>query len=325
MDPNYSEYHNERGSVYLQMGRFDEAIADYRKAIEVSPPYPEAWTNLGQCYRRMGRFPDAAEAYSRALDLDPHFRLALVGRADSFVRLERWSPALADYDTLLAINPKQPLVLANRAAVLGQLGQLEKAVTDLSSALGLAPQEAVLYQNRASAWANWAHREGRRGSPFLPPVTADAAPIRSKKSSPRTVRPHRHPTVETTRGGAPRWRTRLRSRVDCPHRFLNHAAVLCQCPGVAESGILLLRRQRLEHGLNFGDLGNVGMLQLHPDTIGTCRKDQGHRIDCPLMDLDLHFFLLLESVLLFQERFEVNRRMSCGICYRPRSPERDLT
>jgi Flp pilus assembly protein TadD len=32
MDPNYSEYYNERGNVYMEMERFDEAEWDYLRA-----------------------------------------------------------------------------------------------------------------------------------------------------------------------------------------------------------------------------------------------------------------------------------------------------
>ena len=71
MDPNYSEYYNERGNVYLSMGAYKEAVQDYLAAIDLSAPYQEVWTNLGQCYRQMGRLEEAIQAYSRALDLDP--------------------------------------------------------------------------------------------------------------------------------------------------------------------------------------------------------------------------------------------------------------
>lgn len=151
IDPDYAEYCNERGNMYLQMGRFDEAIADYRRAIEASPPYPEVWTNLGQCYRKTNDLEKAAEAYERALDLDPHVRRALAGHADVCVRTQRWDRALADYDALLSGDPDQPMVLANRAFVLGQLGRFEEAVDDLTRATRLAPNEAFLYEHRAAA------------------------------------------------------------------------------------------------------------------------------------------------------------------------------
>jgi tetratricopeptide (TPR) repeat protein len=38
MDPNYSEYYNERGSAYLKLGRLDKALEDFLEAVELSPP-----------------------------------------------------------------------------------------------------------------------------------------------------------------------------------------------------------------------------------------------------------------------------------------------
>lgn len=151
MDPNYSEYLNERGAIHFKMGHLAEAERDYRQAIELSPPYAEVWTNLGQCYRTMEHMEDAIEAYSQALDLDPDVTLALVGRADAYESLEMPSEALADYNRALMLTPDQPDVLANRAVIRYTLGDVAGARDDLNAAIKLAPQEAVFYQNRATA------------------------------------------------------------------------------------------------------------------------------------------------------------------------------
>jgi len=151
VDPNYSEYYNDRGSVYLKMGMFEAAERDYRQAIELSPPYPEVWTNLGQCYRAMGRMDEAIHAYTRALDLSPDAMLATVGRAEAQAALDRPKLALADYTRALSIEPDQPLVLAGRAVLHYEAGRLREALEDLDAALELAPDVAELYQNRAVA------------------------------------------------------------------------------------------------------------------------------------------------------------------------------
>jgi tetratricopeptide (TPR) repeat protein len=151
MDPNYSEYHNERGNVYLAMGRFDDAIRDYRDAIRLSAPFPEVWTNLGQCYRQMGRLEDAAAAYTRALDLDPSVELARVGRAQVFAGLDQTGRARRDYELTLAANPAQPLVLANLAALLYREGKVDHALARLDQAVELDPGNAALHRNRAIA------------------------------------------------------------------------------------------------------------------------------------------------------------------------------
>ena len=152
MDPNYSEYYNERGNVFLAMGRFDEAIADFRRAIETSPPYAEVWTNLGQCLRRRGAFDDAIVAFSRALDLEPDAFLARVARAQCFDAREHLEEAEADYARALALDDRDPLLWASRAVVRYQRGDLEASVEDLDRAIEIAPAEADFYQNRAIAF-----------------------------------------------------------------------------------------------------------------------------------------------------------------------------
>lgn len=151
MDPNYSEYYNDRGSAYIKMGQFEKALEDYLKAIELSPPYPEVLTNIGQCYQALNMPERAIEAYSISLDLIPSQSLALIGRAQAFEKLEQPGAALADYSAALALEPNQPLVLSNRAVLYYEMGDIRTALADLNQAIKLSPQNSDLYQNRAVA------------------------------------------------------------------------------------------------------------------------------------------------------------------------------
>ncbi|MBN9682610.1 MULTISPECIES: tetratricopeptide repeat protein [unclassified Corallococcus] len=151
MDPNYSEYYNERGSLFLKSGRPDKALADFRKAIDCSPPYAEVWINLAQCYRAMNRPQQAVQAFSEALDLAPNNLLALRGRADCHDDLGLSEQAIADYSAALALSPAQPGLLANRAILRYASGQIAEAAADLDAAIRHAPQMADLYRNRAIA------------------------------------------------------------------------------------------------------------------------------------------------------------------------------
>ncbi|HVG20148.1 MAG TPA: tetratricopeptide repeat protein, partial [Blastocatellia bacterium] len=125
MDPNYSEYYNERGNIFLQMGRLQEARTDYLKAIDLSPPYFEVFANLGQCYRRMGAMAEAIESYSRAHDLQPDHLLALLGRAKAREELGQSEAAMADYTAALAQDPTQWEAVASRGVLRYEAGDLE--------------------------------------------------------------------------------------------------------------------------------------------------------------------------------------------------------
>lgn len=149
MDPNYSEYYNERGNLYLRLGRLEEARTDYLRAMELSAPYYEVFTNLGQCYRRMGAMREAIEAYSRALDLEPNQALALAGRAKAYEELGDREAAIADYSAALARDAKQWETFASRGVLRYEAGDLNGALEDFDKAAELAPDQAGLYQNRS--------------------------------------------------------------------------------------------------------------------------------------------------------------------------------
>ncbi|MBZ4377156.1 tetratricopeptide repeat protein [Corallococcus interemptor] len=159
MDPDYSEYFNERGSLLMRGRRYAEALEDFQRALQLSPPYAEVHINRGQCLRAMGRMEEAAEAYSTALDLEPSRLLALLGRAQAHEELGRVEAAIADYSGALALQPSQPTVLANRSLLHYSQQRLPEALADLNAAIALAPTVADFYTNRAIVLAELKRRD----------------------------------------------------------------------------------------------------------------------------------------------------------------------
>jgi tetratricopeptide (TPR) repeat protein len=52
MDPANPEIYNGRGNAYYKKGRYEEAIADYDRAIKLRPGYRDALRNRDIAYRR---------------------------------------------------------------------------------------------------------------------------------------------------------------------------------------------------------------------------------------------------------------------------------
>ncbi|HEX9985412.1 MAG TPA: tetratricopeptide repeat protein [Thermoanaerobaculia bacterium] len=175
IDPRYSEYYNERGNVYLKIGRYQEAVTDYHKALELSAPYYEVWTNLGQAYKLLGDADNAARAYTRALDLDPRQLLPLLGRAQTYELTGRAEEALADYTAALELDGSDALVWANRAVLHYECGRIADSVADLNRAIERAPKLPDLYANRAVALGDLGrHDEAARDEEMSRRLQADA-------------------------------------------------------------------------------------------------------------------------------------------------------
>jgi tetratricopeptide (TPR) repeat protein len=154
IDPNYSEYYNDRGSLLLKMDRLEEAEADYLRAIELSPPYLEVFTNLGQCYRRMGNLQAAIRYYSRALDLEPKQVLALLGRGKAHEEAAEREAAIEDYSAALTVDPTLWEALGSRGVLHYEAGRLQDSLADFDAAIALKPDQAELHENRAVVLAD---------------------------------------------------------------------------------------------------------------------------------------------------------------------------
>ena len=46
--------------------RYSDAIASFRKAVDIKANYPEAWNELGFALRQTGNYPEAIKAYDEA-------------------------------------------------------------------------------------------------------------------------------------------------------------------------------------------------------------------------------------------------------------------
>jgi len=154
LDPNYSEYYNERGNLLLKLGRLEEADSDYRHAIELGPPYFEVWSNLGQCCRVRGRMEEAIAAYDRSLDLQPNQPMVWLVRAQAYEALGSLDEAIDSYSRSLSLHPTLWPALAGRAVLLYEQGKVGDCLADLDRAVALAPDAPDLYQNRAVAQAD---------------------------------------------------------------------------------------------------------------------------------------------------------------------------
>jgi tetratricopeptide (TPR) repeat protein len=110
--PDYPEAHNNIGLTLTKLGQPETAEAAFRAATAFRPDFAEAFANLGDCLQSLGRLRDAVGAYERALALP---RSAL---GQALRRLGRAREALAAYRADAAQRPGDAEALNNLAAGL---------------------------------------------------------------------------------------------------------------------------------------------------------------------------------------------------------------
>src|SRR5438046_6432748 len=71
MAPAYVVSHSNLSYAYERQGRSDEAIAEYRKVLELEPDNSVVRNNLGALYSRDGRYEEAVREFEELLRRDP--------------------------------------------------------------------------------------------------------------------------------------------------------------------------------------------------------------------------------------------------------------
>ncbi|MEW6260221.1 MAG: tetratricopeptide repeat protein [Thermodesulfobacteriota bacterium] len=76
--PNDVEARFNAGLAYRQIGRYAEAVQQYRMAVTLNSGYVEAWNNLGVVLDLTGDRDAARAAFERALSIDPDYEAAQI-------------------------------------------------------------------------------------------------------------------------------------------------------------------------------------------------------------------------------------------------------
>ena len=119
---------NTRGRVYFEMGRYEDALADVNRAIELDPRSDTAWNTRGYIFYTLRRYEEAVRDLDRALEINPRHEGALNHRGLVHTALERYDLALADFEGALKVDPDYHEVYANKAEAYERKGSKQEAV-----------------------------------------------------------------------------------------------------------------------------------------------------------------------------------------------------
>ena len=125
-----------------ELGRYEEAIHAYDRAIDLNPDVAWGWARKGRTLRLLRRYSDAMQAYQEALRLDPNYAWALNGMGIVLEQSGEIHAALAYYDAAIQRKPSDVWYWYNKASALIKTEQYELAMSLLEQALELAPHHA---------------------------------------------------------------------------------------------------------------------------------------------------------------------------------------
>jgi len=127
------------GDQLLEEGNLEEAIAAYRRAIELNPDHSWSHHNLGEALAKLGQLEEAIAAYHRAIELNPDFSWSYHHLGDALDRQQHWEEAVVAFRRAIELNPEHFGSYCGLGQGLLNLGQLDEAIVAYRRASELEP------------------------------------------------------------------------------------------------------------------------------------------------------------------------------------------
>lgn len=159
--PDYPEAHNNLGNLLSQLGRGDEAIREYQKAVsDVLYPTPEfGYYNIGREYHRRKDLEKAETMYRKAIALNPSFLEAYRALARVQADAGRWEDSAKTLERSVDRAPTFAQGWMDLGSAYVRLKRNREAVQAFRNALANSPDAAL--RDQAEGYLNLLERRGR--------------------------------------------------------------------------------------------------------------------------------------------------------------------
>lgn len=144
------------GDIYSSLGKFEDAITEYKMAIWLDSLNIPAYRHLCQAYEDMGDYENAVEIYKKLIQIMPNMPEYHSNLANILYIMGDVDGAISHFQTAVTLNPsKEWTSIVNQT--LGFVFQESKkdinaAITSYQSAYLMTPEDIDIYINLGSAF-----------------------------------------------------------------------------------------------------------------------------------------------------------------------------
>ncbi len=118
--PNYTTAKINLGSLYINLGRAEEAVTLLEGATQENPFYPQAFYNLAAAYKKVGRNRESLEMYKKTVELQPAYVAARINLGIAYADRKKIDLAIEQFTEVLRYDPDNKKAMS----ALRQLGAL---------------------------------------------------------------------------------------------------------------------------------------------------------------------------------------------------------
>jgi serine/threonine protein kinase/Flp pilus assembly protein TadD len=154
LNPDLPEVHWALGSVYLETGQREAAVAEMKLALNLAPSADESYRRLGTVYLAAGS-KEAISAYEKAAEINPYYWFNFNYLGIACFRLGEVNKAEKAFRRVNELMPDWAPAYNNLGSVYLQQGKLNEAVTTFRKSVSLSTgKDGAVDPSAADAYAN---------------------------------------------------------------------------------------------------------------------------------------------------------------------------
>jgi tetratricopeptide (TPR) repeat protein len=101
-----AENHLHWGNIYQKQRKFDQALNEFNKIVEISPNLAQGYKSRGSLYLQQGKWDLAIADFNQAISIDPIDALVYFNRANAYVGQKQYDKALGSMQKAMELGFK---------------------------------------------------------------------------------------------------------------------------------------------------------------------------------------------------------------------------
>jgi tetratricopeptide (TPR) repeat protein len=151
LTPQLAEGHTCLGNVFLSTGRYEDAVHEFQRSLDLDHNSDETLSSLAAAYQKLGKASAAEDAYRKAVSLRPNYWRVYNTFGIFYSDQARYSDAAEMFKKTIQLAPLNYRGYSNLGATDLMVGQYQEAVDAFKQSIALRPTGQV-YGNLGAAY-----------------------------------------------------------------------------------------------------------------------------------------------------------------------------
>ncbi len=146
-----AEGHICLGVVENGTGGYEQAVAQFQKAVELEPTSDQAYAGLASAYKHLNRLDEAEKTYQRVIELRPQYARAYINLGAFYLQQQQYGKAIDMFTRAVALAPDSYRGYSNLAGVYLAQAKYTDAIKPLKQSIAIRPSSGA-FTNLGTAY-----------------------------------------------------------------------------------------------------------------------------------------------------------------------------